>query len=172
MSIQPVPAKLSPEDAVREANHRFYAAFESLNPAQMEAVWAHDDAVECVHPGWDLLLGWEEVRERWARIFANTKRVRVALSCEWVRVEGDVGWVACTARITTAFAEGFDEAYRASDEYFRTARRPVASRSSSRFPRSHFPGFHGPIGILAMPRVVTWRHPRGLVEHEVEAFML
>jgi ketosteroid isomerase-like protein len=36
--------------------------------------------------------------------------VRVALSCEWVRVEGDVGWVACTARVTSAFAEDFDEA--------------------------------------------------------------
>ncbi len=44
--------------------------------------------VECVQPGWDLLLGWEEVRERWARIFKNTKRVRVALSGIWVRVEG------------------------------------------------------------------------------------
>jgi ketosteroid isomerase-like protein len=110
MPIHPVPAKLSPEEAVREANHRFYAAFESLDLDQMKAVWAHDDAVECVHPGWDLLLGWEEVLERWERIFANTKRVRVALSSEWVRVEGDVGWVACTARVTTAFAEGFDEA--------------------------------------------------------------
>ena len=110
MSIQPVPATQSPEDALREANHHFYAAFESLDIAQMEAVWAHDDEVECVHPGWDLLLGWDEVRERWERIFANTKRVRVALSCEWVRVEGDVGWVACTARVTSAFAEDFDEA--------------------------------------------------------------
>jgi|SRR5271165_5536378 len=109
MSIHPVPAKLSPEDAVREANRRFYAAFESLDVARMEGVWSHDDAVECVHPGWDLLLGWEEVRERWERIFANTQRVRIALSSEWVRVEGDVAWVACTARITTAFAEGFDE---------------------------------------------------------------
>ena len=95
---------------MREANHRFYAAFESLDLARMEAVWAHDEAVECVHPGWDLLLGWDEVRERWERIFANTKRVRVALSCEWVRVQEDVGWVACTARVTTAFADGFDEA--------------------------------------------------------------
>jgi ketosteroid isomerase-like protein len=110
MSIQTSPAKLSAEDAVRAANHRFYAAFESLDLAQMEALWAHDDAVECVHPGWDLLLGWDDVRLRWERIFANTKRVRVALSCEWVRVEGDVAWVACTAHVTTAFAEGFDEA--------------------------------------------------------------
>src|SRR5579872_4211901 len=96
MPIQPVPRNLSPEDGVRAANHRFYAAFESLNLAEMEEVWAHDDGVECVHPGWDLLLGWDEVRERWARIFANAKRVRIALSSVWVRVEGETGWVACT----------------------------------------------------------------------------
>jgi ketosteroid isomerase-like protein len=110
MPTQPAAAKLSSEDAVRAANHRFYAAFESLDLAAMEEVWAHDDAVECVHPGWDLLLGWDEVRERWARIFANTKLVRISLSNVWVRVEGDVAWVACTAHVTTAFAEGFDEA--------------------------------------------------------------
>lgn len=102
--------KDTPEEAVRAANQRFYAAFESLNLAAMEEVWAHDDAVQFVQPGWDLLLGWEEVRERWARIFTNLTRVRVAVSGVWVRVEGDVGWVACTARITTAFREGFDEA--------------------------------------------------------------
>jgi len=100
----------TPEEAVRAANQRFYAAFESLNLAEMEAVWAHDEGVQMVQPGWDLLLGWDDVRERWARIFGNLKRVRVAVSGVWVRVEGDVGWVACTARVTTAFAEGFDEA--------------------------------------------------------------
>ena len=108
--MQPVPAKLSDEDAVRAANRRFYAAFESLDIAQMEAIWAHGDGVECVHPGWDLLFGWDEVRERWERIFANTKRVRVALSGEFVQVEGCVAWVACTEHVTTASAEDFDEA--------------------------------------------------------------
>ncbi|HKV49389.1 MAG TPA: nuclear transport factor 2 family protein [Candidatus Acidoferrales bacterium] len=98
------------EDAVRRANQEFYAAFASLDLARMEAVWAHDDFVECVQPGWDLLLGWDEVRERWARVFANTCRVRVALSTVRVSVEGTVGWAACTVRLTTAFAEGFDEA--------------------------------------------------------------
>jgi ketosteroid isomerase-like protein len=104
------PENQTPEEAVRAANWRFYAAFESLDLAEIDAVWAHDDRVECVQPGWDLLLGWEDVRERWARIFKNTKRVRVALSGLWVRVEGNVGWVACSARVTTAFADGFDEA--------------------------------------------------------------
>ena len=102
------PSKV--EDAVRHANQEFYAAFESLNIQRMEAVWAHDDFVECVQPGWDLLLGWDDVRERWARVFVNTSRVRVGLSGVRIRVEGTVGWVACTVRLTTAFVEDFDEA--------------------------------------------------------------
>jgi ketosteroid isomerase-like protein len=110
MALQPAAQIGKVEEAVRRANQEFYAAFESLDLPRMEAVWAHDDSVECVQPGWDLLLGWDDVRERWARVFANTSRVRVMLSGVRIRVEGSAGWVACTARITTAFAEGFDEA--------------------------------------------------------------
>lgn len=110
MSTQPSPQKESPEEAIRLANQRFYAAFESLDVNEMDSVWAHDDSVQCVHPGWDLLVGWDEVRARWGRLFANTERIRVALSGVRVQVEGTVGWVACTVRVTTAFAEGFDEA--------------------------------------------------------------
>jgi len=82
MSIQPAQTQVAPEAAVRAANRGFYAAFESLDIAQMEALWAHDEAVQCVQPGWDLLVGWEEARGRWARIFANTKRAHIALSNE------------------------------------------------------------------------------------------
>ncbi|HWG57654.1 MAG TPA: nuclear transport factor 2 family protein [Candidatus Acidoferrales bacterium] len=110
MSTPAVAEKHSPEAAVREANQRFYAAFESLDIAAMDSVWAHEETVQCVQPGWELLLGWDEVRERWARIFANTKRIRIALSSVWIRVEGDISWVACTEHVTTAFDEGFDEA--------------------------------------------------------------
>jgi ketosteroid isomerase-like protein len=110
MKAEPSRQPAKAEDAVRRANQEFYAAFEALDLKRMEAVWAHDDSVECVQPGWDLLLGWDEVRERWARVFANTTRVHVVLSGVRVRVEATVGWVACTVRLTTAFAEGFDEA--------------------------------------------------------------
>jgi ketosteroid isomerase-like protein len=110
MSTQTAPQKQTPEEEIRAANQRFYAAFESLDIAEMEAIWAHDDAVQCVQPGWELLLGWDEVRGSWSRIFANSKRVRIALSSIWVRIEGQVGWVACTEHVTTAFADGFDEA--------------------------------------------------------------
>jgi hypothetical protein len=90
-----------------------------------------------VQPGWELLLGWEEVRERWARIFSNIQRVRVALSGVWARVEGSVGWVACTARITTAFAEGFDEA----------TVQPMAPRGPSRLAAAHSAASHGSVAM-------------------------
>jgi hypothetical protein len=51
MATLSTPAKQSPEERVRSANQRFYAAFESLDMAEMEAAWAHDDNVECVQPG-------------------------------------------------------------------------------------------------------------------------
>jgi uncharacterized protein (TIGR02246 family) len=98
------------EQAVREINRRFYQAFEAMDLEQMEAIWLHDDWVQCVHPGWELLLGWEEVRESWERIFANTQRIKVELSSIWVRVEGNVAWVACTEHVTSAFERGFDQA--------------------------------------------------------------
>jgi len=138
MSTQTATQKQTPEEALRLANQRFYAAFESLDMAQMEAVWAHDDSVQCVQPGWSILLGWDEVRERWARIFANTKRVRVALSGVWIRAEGDVGWVACTAHVTTASADSFDDAVVQATNIFilRENRWLLAAHHASTLPVS------------------------------------
>jgi ketosteroid isomerase-like protein len=136
MSTQLAPEKQSPEEALRLANQHFYAAFESLDIAAMESVWAHDEGVQCVHPGWDLLMGWEEVRGRWARLFASAKRVRIALSSVWIRVEGDTGWVACTEHITTAFVDGFDEATVQATNIFirREGRWLLAAHHASQLP--------------------------------------
>lgn len=112
-AIMPAETALSivtPEQALRDANRRFYAAFEAMDIAALEEVWAHEDWIQLVHPGWDLLLGWEEVRDSYARIFSNTRRMKIALGAVWIRVEGDVGWVACTEQVTSAFTDGFDDA--------------------------------------------------------------
>jgi len=98
------------EQAVCEVNRRFYEAFAALDVEQMDAVWLHEDWVECVHPGWELLVGWEEVRKSWARIFSNTQRMQVEVSSVLVRIEGNVAWIACTERVTSLFETGFDEA--------------------------------------------------------------
>jgi len=109
-----MPTKAAPrldagEQAVSEANRQFYRAFAALDISQMDAVWLHEDWVQCVHPGWDLLLGWEEVHDSWVRIFQSTQRMKIELSSVWVRVEGDVAWVACTEHVTSTFERGFDQ---------------------------------------------------------------
>jgi limonene-1,2-epoxide hydrolase len=85
--------------AVREANERFYRAFESLDLAQMDQVWAHERHVACVHPGWSRLHGWEEVRRSWAAIFQSTTEMRFTITDVRVEVRADLGWVHCTENI-------------------------------------------------------------------------
>lgn len=90
---------------VEEANRRFYRAFETLDIAEMDQVWAHGEHVRCVHPGWPLLGGWEAVRESWKRIFTNTAEMRFTLSDVSVAVSGDLAWVTCTENILAEVAE-------------------------------------------------------------------
>jgi ketosteroid isomerase-like protein len=84
-----------PRQAVQEANERFYRAFESLDLARMEQIWAHGSHVACIHPGWSRLHGWEEVRRSWAAIFQSTTEMRFTITDVRVEVRGDLGWVHC-----------------------------------------------------------------------------
>jgi len=90
---------MSEEDAVREANERFYRAIESLSIGAMDVVWAHGDHVQCIHPGWDLLVGWDAVRRSWEIIFKNTIEIRFTLGDVRVRIEDAMAWVTCTENI-------------------------------------------------------------------------
>ncbi len=93
---------MTPEDELREveeANARFYRAFEGLDLAEMEAVWARREHVKCIHPGWPLLVGWEAVRASWEAIFKNTAEIRFSLSDVSVRVDSNLAWVTCTENI-------------------------------------------------------------------------
>ena len=85
--------------AVAEANARFYRAFEALDLAAMDAIWAHGDDVKCVHPGWPLLTGWPAVRESWRAIFENTEEMRFTIGDVRVETGGTIGWVTCTENI-------------------------------------------------------------------------
>ena len=102
---------MKPEEKVLAANQRFYQALEELDLDAMDAVWLHEEWVACVHPGWELLTGWEEIREAWQRIFANTKRMKVAVANVTVRVEGHAAWVNCIEQVTSGFEKGFSTAW-------------------------------------------------------------
>jgi ketosteroid isomerase-like protein len=82
-------------DAVYEANERFYRALEQSDLEIMSAVWLHDAWVKCVHPGWDLIVGWERVRESWRQIFEGNTGMRVAATDVEIKIEGDFALVSC-----------------------------------------------------------------------------
>jgi len=89
---------------VEVANARFYRAFEALDLARMDAVWAHGEHVTCVHPGWPLLTGWPAVRDSWSAIFTNTEEMRFTLSHVRTVAAGEIAVVTCTENILSGVA--------------------------------------------------------------------
>src|SRR3989304_6233287 len=81
------------EQEVAQANEGFYRAFESLDIKEMEKVWAKQDSVQCGHPGWRILRGWNAVMESWRAIFENTPQIRFLLTDVTVEVRGGLAWV-------------------------------------------------------------------------------
>ena len=81
------------EKEVAKANESFYSAFEGLDIKQMESVWAKDADIQCGHPGWRILRGWNPVMESWRRIFENTPAIRFMLTDVLIEVHDDLAWV-------------------------------------------------------------------------------
>ncbi len=93
---------MSEVEQLRAVNERFYRALEELDLVEMDQLWLHEPWVRCVHPGWDVLVGWDRVRESLEQIFAGTGWMRVTpTECD-IHVFGDIGMVACAENITAS----------------------------------------------------------------------
>jgi hypothetical protein len=91
------------EREVREANDRFYRALNDLDLNDMDRIWSHGSFVRCVHPGWELIVGWEAVRASWEGIFQGSSggpSHSVETADVSIQVFSDLGWVSCIERIT------------------------------------------------------------------------
>lgn len=95
------------EQEVERANASFYKALEECSTKAMEAVWLHESWVRCVHPGSEVVVGWQDVRESWSEIFASTKSIKLSISNLFIKVVGDMAWVECLENIATFFEQGF-----------------------------------------------------------------
>ncbi|HYS08327.1 MAG TPA: nuclear transport factor 2 family protein [Myxococcales bacterium] len=86
----------TPEREVLEANSAFYAAFARGDAEAMDALWAREAPVACLHPGWELLQGREAVVESWRRILLGGG-APAGIRCESAsaHVQGDWAWVVC-----------------------------------------------------------------------------
>ena len=92
-------------EEVTQINEDFYRSFENLDIAAMDTIWAHQEYVTCIHPGWSIRVGWPAVRDSWVVIFNNTFSMQFQLTELQVQVAADVAWVICTENITSRVGE-------------------------------------------------------------------
>lgn len=62
------------------ANDSFYHAFEELSIQNMDKIWSHNEGSSCVHPGWELVVGWIAIRRSWIQIFADTESIKIRVN--------------------------------------------------------------------------------------------
>lgn len=99
---------LDGKEAIEATNAEFYLAIEAGSIGRMDEVWAHEDWIGCVHPGWNLICGWDGVRQSWLRIFEGGQRMRISPTDVVTSIVGELAWVTCVENITVFVDDSFD----------------------------------------------------------------
>lgn len=92
-------AEVSRESEVLAVNERFYGAFARQDAEQMSELWAEQDEVSCIHPGWPPIRGRKEVLASWSAIFKHDEPPPIRCESPSVAVHGDAATVMCRERI-------------------------------------------------------------------------
>jgi ketosteroid isomerase-like protein len=83
------------ENEVLAANARFYRAFSEGDLASMNALWAEQAPVACLHPGQPLLLGRDAVLRAWREILEHQRGIELSSQEPRVQLFGDTAIVYC-----------------------------------------------------------------------------
>ena len=87
------------DQEVLAANAAFYAAFAEKDVEGMEAVWARESSVACVHPGWRALHGREAVMASWRAILEGEGAPGISFTNALAYVNGTSAFVICVERL-------------------------------------------------------------------------
>ena len=86
---------MSVEREILDTNENFYQAFNRGDLNLMKSVWAQNDSVACIHPGWEVLRGFDVIIESWEKIFLGSENLEIKLSDIKVTGDGGMVWVSC-----------------------------------------------------------------------------
>ena len=81
--------------AVLRVNGAFYTAFANADFAAMIEVWARDDNITCVHPGWDVLTCYHDVMKSWQTILEGGAAPRIRYRAARAVLLGNAAFVTC-----------------------------------------------------------------------------
>jgi hypothetical protein len=63
--------------AILVANQAFYVAFSTGDIAGLSKLWADDDNISCIHPGWPVIVGHAAVIGSWRDILQSPSRPQI-----------------------------------------------------------------------------------------------
>lgn len=87
--------KISRERAVLAVNSRFYQAFANRDFEAMDALWGPKEPIACIHPGWTVLLGRNEVMGSWKGILSNQRAPSIKCVSPKIHLLGPIAFVTC-----------------------------------------------------------------------------
>jgi hypothetical protein len=86
---------MADHDSLLAANAAFYAAFADGDFTSMSDLWADDDGVSCIHPGWLALVGRSAVSAGWRDVLSAAANHDIAFHDPYAIVASDEGRVLC-----------------------------------------------------------------------------
>ncbi|GAB4461497.1 MAG: nuclear transport factor 2 family protein [Elainellaceae cyanobacterium] len=84
---------------VLAANRAFYRAFEKRDLVAMGEVWSQGTGSLCIHPGRDVLVGWEAIAHSWGQIFKNTDYLEIDPDVRTTEISGNLAYVVLTENL-------------------------------------------------------------------------
>lgn len=81
------------------ANETFYRAFAERDVTLMSAVWAEQEPVTCLHPGWPPVEGRDNVLQSWHAILTGPASPDIECLHSRAGIHRDMGLVICYERI-------------------------------------------------------------------------
>jgi ketosteroid isomerase-like protein len=101
---------------IEELNLVFFEAFHRMDIDGIASLWSRSPYARCVHPGWEPVVGWPDIRQSWLEIFQSMKSIDFELEDVHVEVAGQTAWVNLVAHadVTTEDEDSFHTAVVAS----------------------------------------------------------
>lgn len=93
---------MSDQSTLLAANAAFYDAFSAGDAEAMARLWAEDDGISCIHPGWPALVGRTAVIASWRDILRHAARPHIACRDPHAIVARASGHVLCIEMVESA----------------------------------------------------------------------
>ncbi len=84
---------LSNKETILAANQAFYNAFSNRDLKSMNFLWWQGTTSLCIHPGGEILIGWEKIESSWESIFGNTSSLEIDIEVIKIEIDESLAYV-------------------------------------------------------------------------------